>query len=62
VQSLDKEIISVLLKSIHQQGLITESVYHLTLDRLHTFDTQPFHTYSNTQEDKECVANGYPKS
>ena len=59
----DKEIIAVLLKSVFDRGLISETTYRSSLNRLRTIDEAPFDTYSGTQhETKECLANGYTES
>jgi len=59
----DKDIISVLLKSVWDKGLISEMTYRSSLSRLRTFDDSPSSLYSKLQHnDKERPVNGYTKN
>ena len=46
----DKDIISVLLKSIFDKGLISEMIYRNSLNRLRTFDSSLRVPYSELQQ------------
>ena len=59
----DKDIITVLLKSVFNKGLISEMTYRNSLNRLRTFDDSPCVPYSKViPNEKECPVNGYTKN
>lgn len=70
----DKDIISVLLKSVFDKGLISEMTYRNSLNQLRTFDDSPLNPYNDLQQNNKkgvktlpkqslrSVVNGYSKN
>jgi len=51
----DKDIITVLLKSVFNKGLISEMTYRNSLNRLRTFDDSPCVPYSKVIPEPESA-------
>ena len=60
----DKDIISILLKSVFNKGLISEMTYRNSLNRLYAFDDSLLNSCnkSHKNDTKEYQSNGCTKN